>query len=491
MLLNILRRNTTGGDVVKLIVSKVLVLCVSMATTMLLVRYRTLEEYGTYSQLLLVINLITTIFIMGLPNSINYFLARAEAEEEKRKFLSIYYTLSTLLSLLVGLVLVLMIPLIEAYFHNPSIRTFYYFLALYPWAHIVTASIEHILVVYKKTNFLMGYRLAFSFSMFAVIFLVQWLGYGFHAYMIVFVIVNALFALAVYFISGRLAGGLVFSCDAAFVKKIFAFSIPIGLATVTGTLSAEIDKLLIGYMMNTEQLAIYTNAARELPLAIISSSVTAVLLPQMAVLLKKQKTKEALNKWHSATELALIIISFFVASVFTYAPEAMTILYSAKYLPGVAVFRVYTLNLLLRCTYFGMILNSTGETRKILVSSILSLLINAILNPVFFYIMGIIGPAVATLVAILLTMQFQLLLTSKVIKIAFGRIFPWNNTCKIILINSLFAIVFYFLKIVLPLETILGDIGESILLGIVWAIIYFAALKKRIKLKWKDLNVSY
>ena len=105
--------------------------------------------------------------------------------------------------------------------------------------------------------------------------------------------------------------------------------------------------------------------------------------------------------------------------------------------------------------------------------------------------MGIIGPAVATLVAILLTMQFQLLLTSKVIKIAFGRIFPWNNTCKIILINSLFAIVFYFLKIVLPLETILGDIGESILLGIVWAIIYFAALKKRIKLKWKDLNVSY
>ena len=66
-------------------------LCISMATTTLLVRFRTLEEYGTYSQLLLVKNLITTIFIMGLPNSINYFLARAETEEEKRKYLSTLY----------------------------------------------------------------------------------------------------------------------------------------------------------------------------------------------------------------------------------------------------------------------------------------------------------------------------------------------------------------------------------------------------------------
>jgi len=69
-----------------------------MITAMLLSRFRTLEEYGTYSQLLMVINIATTFFMLGLPNSINFFLARAENNNERQKFLSVYYTLSTVLS---------------------------------------------------------------------------------------------------------------------------------------------------------------------------------------------------------------------------------------------------------------------------------------------------------------------------------------------------------------------------------------------------------
>ena len=143
---------TLGGDAVRLTLSKVVTLCITMATTMLLSRFRTFHEYGTYSELLLVINLVSSLLMLGLPNSINFFLARAETQEERKKFLSLYYVLSTVISIVIGLVLVLAVPLIELYFKNDTIRCFYYFLALYPWTSIVSSSIENVLVVYKKTK---------------------------------------------------------------------------------------------------------------------------------------------------------------------------------------------------------------------------------------------------------------------------------------------------------------------------------------------------
>ena len=72
------KKNNLGADAIKISASKIISLGMTMVTTMLLSRFRTLEEYGTYSQMLLVIGLVTSVCMLGLPNCINYFLARAE-----------------------------------------------------------------------------------------------------------------------------------------------------------------------------------------------------------------------------------------------------------------------------------------------------------------------------------------------------------------------------------------------------------------------------
>ena len=66
-------RRSIGSDALKLTISKLITMAIALVNAMLLSRFRTLEEYGTYSQLLLIINLATTFFMLGLPNSINYF----------------------------------------------------------------------------------------------------------------------------------------------------------------------------------------------------------------------------------------------------------------------------------------------------------------------------------------------------------------------------------------------------------------------------------
>ena len=477
-----------GRDAVKLTLSKMTVLLMAMASAMLLSRYYSYEEYGTYSQLLTVVNLGTTAIMMGLPNSLNYFLAGADNDSDRRRFLNVYYTLSTLLSVIVGAVLVAVTPLLVSYYKNPLITDFLYFLAVFPWTKILMSGIENILVVYQRTNIIARYRLANSIALIAVLLLVRFMNWSFGTYMMLYLAVEGLFAIAVYAIAARQAGGLRPALDFAQIRQIFAFSIPIGLATMVGTLNIELDKLVIGGLMGTESLAIYTNASKEMPITIIATSITAVLLPQMVKLLKREEHKTAARLWSDATYLSFAIIGFLALALFVFAPEVVTILYSDKYLPGVTVFRFYSLLLLLRCTYFGMILNATGHTRMILYSSLGSLVLNFGLNYAFYALLGFEGPAVASLLAQALMSILQLYWSSRILKIRLRELFDWTALLRALTVNLLLAAACLVLKVLLPLDAVLGPISEAILLGILWTAVFLLTFFRSLKAKWKALT---
>ena len=480
------KSNRIGSDAVKLTGSKVITMLIALVSSMLLSRFRTLTEYGTYSQLLMAINLVCSIIMLGLPNSINYFLAKAETEQEKGRFLSVYYTLNTILSLVVGLVLVLATPLLEIIFKNSLIKSFWYFLAFFPWTKIIMSSVEHLLIVFHKTNTLMIYRVANSAALLGIIVLVQVLGGTFTNYMVLYLAVEAIFTLWTYWLVTRNTSRFKPCLDKTLIKTIFAFSVPIGIASMIGTINIELDKLVITAFFSTEDLAVYTNASKELPVTVISTSLTAVLLPQMVRLLRVDRKKEAVDLWKSATTISFAIICFIAAACFVFAPEVISILYSAKYLGGVAVFRVYCLVLLFRCTYFGMLLNATGKTKFILYSSIGSLLLNVVLNYVLYYFFGFIGPALATLLSSLIMQIIQLLYSAITCKIRFRAIFPWANVLCILLLNICAGFIFFMLH---RLTTnYVNSILSAILLSVLWMGIEAVILLKPLKKQWKLLN---
>mgnify|MGYP001165593912 CR=1 FL=1 len=482
------RRHSIADHAAILTVSKITVLLISMVSAMLLSRFRTLEEYGTYSQIMLVVNIITPMIMLGFPKSINYFLSRTDTKEEDQRFISTYYTYNTLLSIVVGIALILSTPLITKYFSNENIRNYTYILAVYPWTKIIMSSIENILIVYGQVAAVFKFRIANSICLLAIIPIVQFLNLGFQAYMAFFVAIEVVFTVIVYFIAHRLSGGLTFLLDTSLIKNILKFSIPLGLASVVGTLNIELDKLMIGKFLDTEGMAIYTNASREMPVTIISSSLTAVLLPRIAKLLKDNENEHAVKLWGRATLLSYMIICFLACALFVFAPEFMIVLYSDKYLPGVPVFRVYSIVLLLRCTYFGMILNAKGKTKFIFYSSIISLCLNAILNYALYIFIGAVGLAVATFLSQLIINLTQLFFAAKCLEIKFRKIFPWRELGITSLINMLLAIIFYYVKTRAGFEAFVGEVPESILLGMLWVAIYIAIIYKKVKTNWVVLN---
>ncbi len=480
--------NTLGKDAVSLTISKVVTLLITTVTSMLLSRFRTFEEYGTYSELILVITLVTSIFMLGLPNSINYFLAKARTRNDQKKFLGVYYTLSTLISMVMGIVLAISAPLISSYFDNPAILSFTYFLLIYPWANITSNSVENILIIYHKTQYLTIYRIINSLCLLGAVLVVQWLDLTFKEYMIANLSIYVCFALVVYLIAYKVSGGFYPYLEKKLIHSIFVFSLPLGLSAVVGTLNIEIDKLLIGFLMNTEQLAIYTNASKELPVSFIATSITAVLLPHLTRMLDKNRNKDAVKLWAYAIEFSYIFICLISFGVFTYAEDVLSLLYSEKYLPGLPVFKIYSLVLLLRCTYFGIILNAKGKTKSILYAGIASLLLNLILNPLMYWGFGMIGPALGTFISMLVVLLWQLKQTSKYTNVPFSQVFPWRQLGKITLVNTIFALIFFAAQQLLSIEQAFSSLGEAIILGIIWAFTYLLFMRKRIKIIWNGLN---
>ena len=466
-----------------LILSKLLTSIVGFLITMLLSRYRTLNEYGTYSQLLLVVTLSNSIVMLGLPNAISFFIGRSNTEEDKQTFISTYYIFNTLLSIISGCVLFLLIYPISVYFSNGELLHFWFFVLIYPWVYVTNSSIENVCVATKKTTLIIPFRLLHSILVLLAVILSKIINLNFLIYIIIFLSIESLFAISVYFISFRIVKlkKMVFKFD--LVKKIFVFSVPIGLASAVGTLNAEFDKLIIGHFESTEVVAIYSNCARDLPFLIFSYAITASLLPRMAHMFKQKETNNAISIWNEAIIISVSIVSLFCFGLLAFPSDAISLLYSDKYVAGQNIFMVFCIVSIFRSVYWGIILNCTGNTRYILFSSLFSLGLNIVLDLVLYNIFGVIGCAFATLISSLMMNVFQLMFTKKIIGIPISKLIPWKKIMIIFFINFAFFVVFSRIRTLIVDTYQCNSIVVSISLGAIWALIYFAVMFKIYRVK--------
>ncbi len=459
-----------------------------MISAMLLSRFRTIEEYGTYSEILLTVSLATTIFCMGLPNTITYFYPRYTTKNEKNKFLNQYNTLTLLMTIVAGCVLLFLVPAIILYFKNDHIGSLKFALLVLPMTTVFINTRGNLLVSSNQSKKLLFHSIANSICLLLIILLTQLLNKDFMFYMKLYIIVEIVFFLLVEIEFYKLAGFKP-TIDFEIIRKMLMYAIPIGLATAVGTVNKEFDKLIIGRLLDTESLAQYTNAAKEMPFAFIAASFTAVLLPRISQLMKEKRSVESIEIWKKTVDINFYIISLAVFPCILFSSQIISFLYSEKYLPGITVFRVYLLVVLWRCTYFGMILNCTGRTKMILQCSVASTIVNIVLNFVFFNIFGFNGPAYSTLISVMVVDVYQLIKSAKIVNIPFRFIFPWANLIKTIVFNliiiSLIALIFEFI-----IGVSVSDISliQAIILSLFCVGIHLLIQGKRIYLLWKGMK---
>lgn len=220
--------------------------------------------------------------------------------------------------------------------------------------------------------------------------------------------------------------------DTSFLPEILKYALPLALSTMVGTLSINMDLLVIGKMMSTEEFAIYSNMAKELPFNFLIMSFTDVVFPHI-IRLKSEKNRVGLIRIYKAyMEFGIVSSWIMIAGAIACAKDIVLVLYSDKYMSGIAIFYIYLLVSALRFTYHGMILSAYGESRKIFKYAIITLIINFFLNIILFYFLGVIGPAMATFIAVLIPAVLQLIESSRLMELPIKSIFNFMYIVKLL-----------------------------------------------------------
>lgn len=480
-----IKTNNVGHVALFLSLSKVINLALRMTAIILLTRTLTLSDYGTYSELLVVISLIVSFMVIGLPNSLNYFIPSLNIRD-KIKFLNFYFITISVIGFACAAFIFIFNMQIVSFYNNPNIAEYLFFLLTIPWTTICITSRANLLIASAKAKREILYSiLNNTFILLISISAYKW-NFTLKQYLWCYVVIEIVFALIVYIEAWICAHKkIVLQFDFNLIKSVFTFSIPMGLSLMLSTICIDLDKLIIGYNMSEQFVAIYANAGKELPFTYISASFSAVILPMVVKYISTNNKLQAIELWKNSTYICFVILTFCSATSIVFAPQILTLLYSDKYLDGVGIFRIYSLSLLLRITYWGTILNAYGKTKQILYNAIACLIINIILSILLFKTIGFVGPAIATVMSILVMAWLQLIYSSKLTKMKVHSMFLWFKMLKAICICLLlFSMVYLFVNDIYK-STDIKDLMISAMTILLIGGIYFFLLYEDIMESWK------
>lgn len=416
------RKQNILGDSLLLSVVQVVTITAGMVQTMVLARTLTKELYGTFSQTLLVHFFIAPLLSLGLGGSINYFFNKTDDRGDREKAINTIFLLTIIAGIIGAIALIGTRKPIAGFFSNPELIPLIVYISIRPL-------LTNLIALYQPLYISLGFTKIIAIrnllvSVFQVLFIVLVSLYikNLVALVLVFLLLDTL-QLIVFsqFLSRNYSPIKVLNFDRSLLKPILQFSLPMLFSALLGTISINFDKLLIGRMMSTEDFALYSNMAKELPLSFIVASVTTVITPHIIKYLHNGERNKFKELWSDYLEIGYSITWTLIIGLFVVSSEVITILYSTAYLDsvGMLVFRLYLIVAAFRFTYFGMIPSALGKTKLILLYTTISILTNVALNYPFFLSFGMIGPAIATIISMFLSAALYFIHSLKLVNLKF------------------------------------------------------------------------
>ncbi|MBU4537188.1 MAG: oligosaccharide flippase family protein [Weeksellaceae bacterium] len=307
----------------------------AIVSSMILSRYFSKEDYGTYKQVMYIYNTLLVVFTLGLPRAYTYFLPQARDEAAK----DIIDKISILLLFLgctMSAVVFAGADLFAQLLKNDSLGTPLKYFSLVPLFMLPTMGLEGILATYKKTIFLAFYTtITKIFMLICVTVPVVFFDGGVEEALVGFTISSFIcFLSALYLKKLPLKNIKKIKSDITY-KEIFAYTLPLMGAGVWGIIIASSDQFFISRYFGKEVFADFANGSLELPfVSMVIASAATVLSPVFVRMIKsnyEEGKQEIFDLWNSVLIKTVKIIYPLVIFCFCFADIIMILLYGESY----------------------------------------------------------------------------------------------------------------------------------------------------------------
>jgi O-antigen/teichoic acid export membrane protein len=442
----------------------------------ILARLLTKTDYGSFRQVWLVYNVFLLIFSLGIPMSAYYFLGRIKETEKKGFVLQTVFLLLFLGAIFSGSLYVFS-GFIAAKFSNPNLEGLFKIFSLYPLFTLPTLCAETILISFDLPKVAAGITVLVRASMVVSSIVPVLLGYDLATVFGVLVILSVFQFFYVFFQTYKPVKSFAFEWHPRSLIAQIKYSVPLGISYIFQMLMLQIDKIMVSLFFVAGIFAIFSNGAFEIPFTgIIMGSVIHVLMPEFVRNYKEEDKEKFLQLWHGSIMKVGLLVFPLAVFLFVFRGQFIVTLFSEKYLGSVVVFSIYLLFIPARVTDFGAILLSMGHSGIVMKYYILASVLNVVLNYILIKGIGLLGPAVATvLVSYLLALMFLGEIRDK-IGVKFRGVFPWAGFMRLLGICVLAGLIvspIAFIKVMPVLLLLIGGACFVIVCGILLKVFGF------------------
>ncbi len=465
-----------ASKVFSLSLAQGILMLVTVVSGMVFARALSVADYGTYLQTFLAYDFAVPILTLGLPSALFYFMPGAK---DRQKGLVIdNLILLFIAALIFSLFLALGgAELLAKRFNNPDLSKTLRWMIFYPIYTFPVLIGSAVWVTKDKVKLNALYNVITGVILTISLITAVLITRTYEVPTLVRICLPVIFLPVALYLIFKNVPGQWYQPSISSMWTMAKFSIPLGLATVFGTVTRQMANMIVSLLTSPEEFAIFANGAKEVPLiGIVTGSIGVVIMADMAQNVKQGDLNKALELFRKASVISATILLPVMVFLMIFAESFIYILYSSKYNASVLPFRIYLFMLPIRIVYYGSAFIALGRTKAILYRSFISLLLTAIIAYLLTKWIGFIGAAIATVaVSYIWAIPYNLISLSKSFNCNSFYLIPFERIGRIILI-SVISLIPASVILISGLNYLATFICGLLLFGSIYFIISFKFL---------------
>jgi O-antigen/teichoic acid export membrane protein len=404
------------------------------------------EDYGSYSQVLLITTFAASLLSFGLPQIIYVYLNKHNNEKE---VLSTNIFSAFVLGTIGTIALIISSQLFGNWFKNDQLGDLIPIYAITLIFSLPFQSINAFFIYKNKVKLSAGIAILTNLIKIAlVIGSIQLYNSVYLALFSIFISQLLQFVIGFLAVKNSLTLNLKKTLIITQLKKGF----PLGLTGILGAGILYIDGIMVSKLEGVQAFAIYRNGAIEVPfISTIYGSIAAIILPEVARLYKESNFKEIVNLKRKVI-MNTMMLTYPVLVFLLFNSRDLIVLYlGQKYEASAIIFAIFNLTLLIRVNDYHDILIAANKTKYILYFYSVVFLLNLILNYFFINLWGSVGAAYATIISLLIFSFLHLYKSAKTIQASIKDFVNLKNLILLLFISISVATILnlsisYFVK---------------------------------------------
>jgi O-antigen/teichoic acid export membrane protein len=227
-------------------------------------------------------------------------------------------------------------------------------------------------------------------------------------------------------------------------REQLQYCLPFGMAAVLITLNKSMGSVFVAKLLGPVALAHYTMGLYVQPvLAIIRSSLSDVVLPEMVSRKEASPASNGLNLWRRSTVMTAILLLAAGVLLARFAEVLVVTLFSEQYRPVIGIFQIYLLVFLREAMDFGIPLRAINRNTPILYSNLIAIAVNALLMVILMPFWGITGAVIALVVSRFVDGAYLAWQMARAYEVPMRLVAPWKDLLKVLGAAVLAAVVLY------------------------------------------------